>query len=140
LFIILAIVVEKIRQLLLKRVVVFFISTFEISAYAMKIGIVLSNTDPEVVWNALRFANTAILEGEHQVKVFLLGQAVEIDSIQSEKFNVKEQLDRLNQLGGTMLACGTCIKSRQMQFDVCPISTMKDMLKLVVESDKVLTF
>jgi sulfur relay (sulfurtransferase) complex TusBCD TusD component (DsrE family) len=119
---------------------VFFISTFKISAYAMKIGIILSNTDPEVVWNGLRFANTAILEGEHQVKIFLLGQAVEIESIQSEKFNVKEQLGRLNQLGGTMLACGTCIKSRQMQFEVCPISTMKDMLKLIEESDKVLTF
>ncbi len=39
-----------------------------------------------------------------------------------------------------MLACGTCIKSRNMQFEVCPISTMKDMLKLVVESDRVLTF
>jgi sulfur relay (sulfurtransferase) complex TusBCD TusD component (DsrE family) len=105
----------------------------------MKIGIILSNMDPEIVWNALRFANTAILE-DHSVKIFLLGQAVEIDSIKSEKFNVKEQLERLNQLGGTMLACGTCIKSRNMQFEVCPISTMKDMLKLVVESDRVLTF
>lgn len=105
----------------------------------MKIGIVLSNTDPETVWNALRFANTAILE-DHQVKIFLLGQAVEIESIKSQKFNVEEQLDRLGQLGGTMLACGTCIKSRNMQFDVCPVSTMKDMLKLVVESDRVLTF
>lgn len=105
----------------------------------MKIGIVLSTTDPETVWNALRFANTAILE-DHQVKIFLLGQAVEIESIKSQKFNVKEQLDRLGQLGGTMLACGTCIKSRNMQFDVCPVSTMKDMLKLVVESDRVLTF
>lgn len=105
----------------------------------MKIGIIISNTDPELVWNALRFANTAILE-DHQVKIFLLGQAVEIESIKSEKFNVKEQLERLNQLGGTMLACGTCIKSRGMQFEVCPISTMKDMLKLVVESDRVLTF
>jgi hypothetical protein len=105
----------------------------------MKMGIIISSTDPEVVWNALRFANTAILES-HQVKIFLLGAAVEIDSIKSEKFNVKEQLDKLNQLGGSMLACGTCIKSRNMQFELCPISTMKDMLKLVVESDRVLTF
>jgi len=89
----------------------------------------------------LRFANTALLE-EHKVKVFLLGQGVEIEieNIKSEKFNVKEQLEKFNQLSGHMLACGTCIKSRQMQFDVCPISTMKDMLKLVEESDRVLTF
>lgn len=105
----------------------------------MKIGIIISQTDPETVWNALRFANTAILE-EHQVKIFLLGKGVEIESIEGDKFNVKDQLGKLNQLGGTMLACGTCIKSRNMQFEVCPILTMKDMLKLVVESDRVLTF
>ena len=105
----------------------------------MKIGIIISTTDPETVWNALRFANTAILE-EHEVKIFLLGQGVEIEKIQDEKFNVKDQLDKLKQLGGMMLACGTCIKSRDMQFEVCPISTMKDILKLVVESDKLLTF
>lgn len=109
------------------------------SPQEMKIGIIISQTDPELVWNALRFANTAILE-EHQVKIFLLGAGVEIESIKSEKFNVRDQLDKLNQLGGEMLACGTCIKSRNMQFEVCPISTMKDMLKLVVESDRVLTF
>lgn len=105
----------------------------------MKIGIIISNTDPELVWNALRFANTAILGG-HQAKIFLLGAGVEIESIKSEKFNVQEQLAKFNEMSGTMLACGTCIKSRQIQFDACPISTMKDMLKMVEESDKVLTF
>jgi sulfur relay (sulfurtransferase) complex TusBCD TusD component (DsrE family) len=55
----------------------------------MKIGIILSSSDPEIVWNALRFANTAILE-DHQVKIFLLGQAVEIENIISDKFNVKK--------------------------------------------------
>ena len=105
----------------------------------MKTGLIISNTDPEVVWNALRFANTAILEG-HQVKIFLLGAGVEIEGIRSEKFNVQEQLQKFNELSGTMLACGTCIKSRQMQFAICSISAMKDMLKIVEESDKVLTF
>ena len=105
----------------------------------MKVAVIISNTDPEPVWNALRFANTAILEG-HQVKIFLLGAGVEIEGIRSEKFNVQEQLEKFNELSGTMLACGTCIKSRQMQFALCPISTMKDMLKIVEESDKVMTF
>ena len=105
----------------------------------MKIGVIISNTDPELVWNALRFANTAILGG-NEVKIFLLGAGVEIESIKSGKFNVQEQLEKFGELSGTMLACGTCIKSRQMQFAVCPISTMKDMLKIVEESDKVLTF
>ena len=112
----------------------------EAGGIKMKIGIIITNTDPELVWNALRFANTAILEG-HYVKIFLLGAGVEIESIKSEKFKVEEQLEKFNELSGTMLACGTCVKSRQMQFAaVCPISTMKDMLKIVEESDKVLTF
>src|SRR5215211_7071282 len=102
----------------------------------MKTGLIISNAKPEVVWNALRFANTAILEG-HQVKIFLLGAGVEIEGIRSEKFNDQEQLQKFNELSGTMLACGTCIKSRQMQFAICPISTMKDMLKIYEESDKV---
>ena len=105
----------------------------------MKIEVIISNTDPELVWNALRFANTAILGG-HQMKIFLLGAGVEIENIKSEKLNVQEQLHKFNELSGTMTACGTCIKSRQMQFAVCPISTMKDMVKIVEESDKVLTF
>jgi uncharacterized protein involved in oxidation of intracellular sulfur len=105
----------------------------------MNIGIIISNTEPELVWNAIRFANTALLE-DHQVKIFLLGKGVEIESIKDEKFNVEEQLERFNELSGQMLACGTCIKSRHMKFEVCPISTMKDMLKLVTESDRVVTF
>ena len=111
----------------------------EADGIKMKIGVIITNTDPELVWNALRFANTAILEG-HYVKIFLLGAGVEIENIKSEKFNVEEQLQRFNELSGTMLACGTCIKSRLIQFAVCPISIMKDMLKIVEESDKVLTF
>jgi uncharacterized protein involved in oxidation of intracellular sulfur len=69
----------------------------------MKIGIIISQTDPETVWNALRFSNTAILEG-HQVEIFLLGAGVEIEKIKSEKFNVQEQLTKFNELSGTMLA------------------------------------
>lgn len=105
----------------------------------MKIGIVISNTDPELIWNALRFANTALLE-DHQVKIFLLGKGVEIENIKDGKFKVKEQLENFRRLSGVMLACGTCIKSRDMKFEACPISTMNDMLKLVEESDRVLTF
>lgn len=56
------------------------------------------------VWNALRFANTTKFE-EYKVKVFLLGQRVEIESFESKKFRVREQLEKFNQLSGHMLAC-----------------------------------
>jgi uncharacterized protein involved in oxidation of intracellular sulfur len=42
---------------------------------------------------------------------------------------------------GEILACGTCLKARQKEETAaCPISTMKDLLKLTEESDKILTF
>ena len=37
----------------------------------MKIGLVISTNEPEVVWNAFRFGNTS-LKANHEVKVFLI--------------------------------------------------------------------
>jgi len=106
----------------------------------MKIGIVLSTNDAEEVWNAFRFGNVALKEN-HTVKVFLVNRGVEVEDIKSDKFNVKEQLDSFIANKGEILACGICLKARQKEGSaVCPISTMKDLLKLVEESDKVLTF
>ena len=106
----------------------------------MKIGIVISTNEAEIVWNALRFANIS-LKANHVVKVFLINSGVEIEEIKSEKFNLKEQTALFLENRGQILACGTCIKSRQKEgSNVCPISTMADLLKLVEESDKILTF
>jgi uncharacterized protein involved in oxidation of intracellular sulfur len=106
----------------------------------MKIGIVVSTNDPEVVWNALRFGNVALKEN-HKVKVFLINKGVEAECIKNEKFNVAEQLRSFVDSKGEILACGSCLKVRQKEgSDVCPISTIKDLLKLVEESDKLLTF
>lgn len=79
----------------------------------MKIGVIISSNDAETCWNALRYANFCTIE-------------------QAEKFL---------QSGGKILACGTCIKSRNQEAtEMCPISTMKDMYEIVKESDKVVTF
>jgi len=52
-----------------------------------------------------------------------------------------EQADKFLESGGKIYACGTCIKSREQEgFQMCPISTMKDMYDIVKESDKVVTF
>lgn len=106
----------------------------------MKIGIIIETKEPEKSWNALRLANTALKNG-HEVKVFLMGEAVECVNITHEKYRVIEQLDAFAEAGGTVLACGTCLKSRGMEgTDTCPISTMIDCLKMVEWADKVLTF
>lgn len=106
----------------------------------MKIGIVVATNEPEAVWNAFRFGVTALVS-DHEVKVFLMNKGVEVEDIRSEKYDVKKQVDSFIENKGQILACGTCLKFRQKEgTDICPISSMMDLLKLVEESDKVLTF
>ena len=106
----------------------------------MNIGIVIGTNEAEVVWNAFRFGN-ASLKANHETKIFLINNGVEIEDIKDEKYDVKEQTDLFIGNKGQILACGTCLKSRQEEgSNVCPVSTMKDLLQLVEESDKILTF
>ena len=81
------------------------------------------------------------MKAGHEVKVFLINKGVEVEEIKNEKYDLKEQIDFFISNKGNIFACGTCLKSRQKQGTaVCPVSTMKDLLKIVEESDKVLTF
>ena|SRR3989338_2589095 len=106
----------------------------------MKIGIIIYSSDAETCWNALRYANFAIGQKD-EIKVFFMGKGVEYQKISTEKFNTIEQADKLLKSGGKILACGTCIKSRNQDgTDMCPINTMKDMYEIIKESDKVVTF
>ena len=107
----------------------------------MKIGVILNTNDAETCWNCFRFSNEA-LKSKHSVKVFLLGKGVEIENVKNDKFPLLEDsIKKFLKNKGVILACGTCLKSREKEDSKsCPISTMKDLLKLVEESDKVLTF
>ena len=63
---------------------------------------------------------------------------VTIDNIQ---FNVREQCEKYLNLKGEIFACGTCLKSRNKEgSNVCPLSTMQDLMSIVEESDKILSF
>jgi sulfur relay (sulfurtransferase) complex TusBCD TusD component (DsrE family) len=106
----------------------------------MRIGAIISTNEPELVWNAFRYGVKAIENG-HSVKVFLLGKGVECEEINDDKFNVKHMMNEFVQKGGKILACGTCLKIRKKGgTEICPISTMQDMVDLTVDSDRVLTF
>ena len=105
----------------------------------MKLGIVINTNDPEKAWNALRLGNTA-LEAGHEVSVFLMGSGVEIENIKNETYDVGGTLSTFLNGSGTLLACGTCLKARQQEGGVCPISTMADLLAMIADSDKVVTF
>ena len=96
----------------------------------MKIGIVIYSNDSETVWNAFRFANFALNEGD-EIKVFLLGKGVECESLDTDKFKVTEQIQTLVDNGGEIFACGGCLKIRRSAgSDVCPLSTMKDLYEI----------
>lgn len=106
----------------------------------MKIGIILETKEYEKAWNAFRFAVTAIKLG-HEVKVFLMGEAVECEGLTHDKYNVDVQLKNFVKAGGEILACGTCLKSRQLDStEACPVSTMVDCVNMVVWADKTVTF
>ncbi len=106
----------------------------------MKLGIIIYSNDPETVWNAFRFGNFALKEKD-EVKVFLLGKGVECESIDTDKFNVTDQVNSFVKNVGKILICGTCLEIRQKEESaVCHLSTMKDLYDLIKESDKVITF
>ena len=106
----------------------------------MKLGIILETKEAEKAWNAFRFAVTAQKQG-NEVKVFLMGEAVECESISEGKYNVNEQLNKFVEVNGHILACGTCLKSRQLEStEACPMSTMIDCVEMVLWADKVVTF
>jgi uncharacterized protein involved in oxidation of intracellular sulfur len=106
----------------------------------MKTGIIISSNDAETCWNAFRFANFS-LNNKDEVNIFLIGKGVEYEQISNEQFNVIEQAENFQETGGKIFACGTCLKQRNSSgSNLCPISTMKDMYRIVSESDKILTF
>jgi sulfur relay (sulfurtransferase) complex TusBCD TusD component (DsrE family) len=106
----------------------------------MKIAIILQTKEYEKAWNALRFATTARKSGD-EVKLFLMGEAVECPDTEHEKFNVAEQFKSYVNAGGIVLSCGTCLKTRNMDGnESCDISTMYDCIDMVKWGDKTLTF
>lgn len=106
----------------------------------MKLGIIIETKECEKAWNAMRFAVAARKKG-HEAKVFLMGEGVEIETLAHEKFDVAELVKTFAKAGGEMLACGTCLQSREREgSEICPVSTMLDCLDMVEWADKVVTF
>ena len=106
----------------------------------MKLGMVIYTPDAEIVRNALRLGVFALKQGDG-VKIFLLARGVESEKLDTERFQVTTQMREFPDLGGNILACGTCLKLRQSEgSELCPVSTMKDLYEIVRDSDRVITF
>jgi uncharacterized protein involved in oxidation of intracellular sulfur len=104
----------------------------------MRLGIIINTNNPETAWNALRLGSTA-LDGGHKVTVFLLGSGVEIESIADETYNVAQLIKDFTK-SGSLLGCGTCMRQRHREPGVILKSTMTDLVKIIAESDKVVSF
>ena len=106
----------------------------------MKLGIVICSTDAETVWNAFRLGVFALEQGD-QVRAFLLGKGVECEALDTDQFSVTGQMQAFVDRGGSILACGSCLKPRGSSgSELCPLSTMKDLYGMLKESDKIATF
>ena len=106
----------------------------------MNIGIVISQIDPETVWNAFRFANFS-LEKQHDVRTFLIGKGVECVEIVNDEFPVIDEINKYVESKGEIFAGCTCLVSRNKEgTPICPMSSMKDLMDIVEKSDRILTF
>ncbi|HOW27155.1 MAG TPA: DsrE family protein [Elusimicrobiota bacterium] len=106
----------------------------------MKLGIILYSADAEAVWNALRLSNFSKNQGD-EVSVFLVAKGVECENIGTDKYDIKGQMMEFHRNGGKILACGTCLKFRNMPgTEICPLSTMKDLYDIIKTHDKVVSF
>lgn len=105
----------------------------------MKLGIIINTNDPETAWNALRLANEAV-SGGNIVKIFLLGSGVEIEDIKDETFNVAGMMKVFTRGKGNIFGCGTCMGMRRRLAGVVLKSTLPELLQLIGESDRVVSF
>lgn len=104
------------------------------------IGMVIYSNDVETVWNAMRLANYSKNQGD-TVQIFLLGKGVEVDKLVNENEDLKQQVDSFLEKGGTILGCGTCLKSRKNdEPQVCTFSSLADLYALIRKNKIVLTF
>jgi len=106
----------------------------------MKLGIVISTREPETTWNAFRLANFALAKKD-EVSVFLVGQGVDYDRADTARFDAVHEAGKFVQSGGRIMACGTCLKTREKpDSPLCPISSLAELYELITASDKVVSF
>jgi uncharacterized protein involved in oxidation of intracellular sulfur len=69
----------------------------------MKIGMVISQETPEVIWNAFRLANM-MLEGMDDVTIFLNGPSVKYEKLDTSQFPFNELAKLFTLSEGVLLA------------------------------------
>jgi len=62
----------------------------------MKTLFIISTSDGETIYNAMRLANVGVKKGD-DVSVFMLGKGVLYEKVSDDQFNV---IDQISQFGG----------------------------------------
>ncbi len=117
----------------------------------MKILLILNDAPygSEKMYNALRL--TMKLQQEHSdvdIRMFLMADAVTAalpaQTTPQGYYNIERMLKSVLSKHGQIKICGTCIEARGMDklglIDGAESSTMSQLAKWVIDSDKVLTF
>lgn len=117
----------------------------------MKILFILNDAPygSEKVYNALRLAMK--LQQEHaeaELRVFLMADAVTAalpaQTTPQGYYNIERMLKAVISKQGEVKACGTCAEARGLEklplLEGIEVSTMSQLARWVVDSDKVLTF
>ena len=105
----------------------------------MKLGVVLYSNDPETVYQAFRLGTYSLSQGD-TVNFFLLAKGVECEDLDNEKFNITKEIKAFMDAGGKTFSCTSCMKMRAKgETQVCALSKMADLYRIIAESDKVIT-
>lgn len=105
----------------------------------MNIGVMLYSTDEQKVFDCFRFGNATLANG-HSVEVFLMGDGVKFEEIDSDTYDIYGQAAEFSKNGGKILACGKCLQRHNLACELAPLSNMKEFLDLISRADKLLTF
>ena len=104
------------------------------------LGLVIYSDDTETVWNAMRLANYSKNQGD-TVSIFLLGRGVELENLIQNSEDIDKEVEIFLDGGGSILGCGTCLKSRNNdEPQICKLSSLKDLYLLIRKNTIVLTF
>lgn len=99
-------------------------------------------------YNALRLAGSLARHADQSVRVFLLGDAAACaargQKVPQGYYNVEVMLGAVTRHGGEIGVCGSCMDARgigtESLAEGCRRSTMDELTRWTVESDRVLVF
>lgn len=105
----------------------------------MLIGVMLQSADEQKAYDCFRFGNAALANG-HAVEVFLIGDGVKFEEMESDSYDVFGQAAEFVKNGGRIIACGKCLQRHNVTCELAPLSNMKEFLSLMARADRMLTF